>query len=544
MTNKGEQNGTEYSISSHSQSPVSEQLDESANELKSTSDTGAFTESENREFTSKEVSVNKIFSQKESLESQILSIEESIRDFEVKNHELLEWSGKHQHSFLWKVLSQMNEQRKAATESLEKYANFVRSYEQPELGILTKARKSFHKNLLSGFAIIFFVSIVVSNLDEIIEFLSDIPIFGNIREFYSYPSLEIVLVYGSVAAIILLFSELIKYYNIWSTFSRQVTLVLWELDLITKSTEHCRNETIRLDALYPQVKDWLEILGNAINSPWHIREDWLKSNAADLSLDSSPFSLRFAQAQENDPVASRSLRRDAIERHLRPGWRSAVFDEQINEIRKSLGLARERLDIDALDRDITFSPGGPRSLVSRYINDPHLLEKVARTQLLPLMKTVQTESIAQSRPPVSESRFSPLSEIVVDDLGLEEDSMLPWDEFLSLPIGSEGRSKTPLSIFSFSSAGRQSGYADKYQTIFQGPERLKGQVTDTQALYSSYSSQTKLPLDILIRVDVAGPLSKEDLLISQRTSEELAQFESEYQKKIQENQGQWRSSGI
>lgn len=542
MTNDGEQTGTENSI--NSQSTTSKLLDESRNELNSISTTGEATENENRESTSNEVNVNETLSQKQNLESQILSIEESIRDFEVKNHELLEWSRKHQQSFLWKVLSQMNEQRKSATESLEKYANFVRSYEQPELGTLTKARKRFHKNLLSGFAIIVLVSLVVSNLDVILKFLSDIPIFGNIREFSSYPSSESVLVYASVAALILLLSELIKYYNIWSTFSRKVTLVLWELDLITKSTEHCRNETIRLDALYPQVKDWLEILGNAINRPWHIREDWLKSNAADLSLDTSPFSLRFAQAQENDPVASRSLRRDAIERHLRPGWRSAVFDEQINEIRKSLGLARERLDVDALDRDITFSPGGPRSLVSRYINDSKLLEKVARTQLLPLMKTVQTESIAQSRPPVSETRFNPLSEIVEDDLGLEEDSLLPWDEFLALPIGSEGRSKTPLSIFSFSSNGRQSGHADRYQTIFQGPERLSSQVTDTQALYSSYSSQTKLPLDILIRVDVAGPLSKEDLLISQRTSEELAQFESEYQKKIQEDQGQWRSSGI
>jgi len=481
--------------------------------------------------------------QKERLRREILTIEESIRAFEAKNNDLYAWSKTHQESFLWKVLSRINTERKEAAKSLDQYANFVRSHEQPELGTLTKTRKSFHKALLIGNAFIFLVALIFWNLEEIIAFLKQITFLEDIRVPSSFPSSGTILTYAISISFALLFSELIRYYNKWSEFSRKVTLVLWELDLIAKNTDHCRNETIRLDSLYPQIKDWLEILGNAINQPWQIRPEWLKSNSVDLSLDKSPFSLRFAQAEENDPAASRGLRRDAIERHLRPGWRSEVFDEQVNEIRKSLGLPKDRLSVESLDRDLTFSPGGPRSLVSRYITESGILERVARTQLVPLMQTVQTESIAKSRPPVTESRFNPLSEIVEDDLGLEEEKRLPWDDFLALPIGDDARSRTPLSVFSFSSAGRQSGHADRYQTIFQGPDRLKNRASSGGTFYASYSTQTKLPLDILVRVDVSGPLTRDDLLISQRTREELDEFESEYQRGIQEKQGRWRSSG-
>lgn len=486
----------------------------------------------------------KLNKSRDALERQCLELDGKIRDFESRSADLLDWSARQRKSFLWKILSKMEDQLATVKATLNRYAIFVKTLSVPELDLLTKARRSFHRTLLLGNVFAALVALLLLNGPRVVSNLSGVPLLGGLANWTNFPSALTIYVYLFTVVFTLLLVELIRYYNTWSSFSRRINLILWELDLVTRNTDHCRSEMARLEGLYPQVKDWLEILGNSLNRPWHIKEEWLRDGSVELSMNRAPFSLRFAQAQEDDPTASRALKRDAIENHLRRGWREEVFVQLIDSVRLSLGLTSDRLNVDVLDRDITFSPGGPRALVKRYISEQEQLERVARTQLLPLMQKVQTESITKARPPVSEARANPLESILENDFGLEEEAKMPWDAFLSLLIGDENRINTPMSILTFSSYGRQAGHVDRAKTIFQGPERLQVKVPSGEAVFTSYPAQSRLPLDILVRLDVTGPIPKEHLLIAQQSQREMEAAVSQFEEDVKARQKTWRTSDL
>jgi hypothetical protein len=484
---------------------------------------------------------NELQTRREEIEKQILEYDDELSQFDKNTEDLIKWSQLNQKSYSWKTLGKLNEQLDSVSATLKRYAQVVDSFEMPEFGVLAKARKKFHAGLNRSYGLIIVIATILWNLQRILEALAQIEFFANLAQFTSFPTKWEIIVYSLIFALLFLIFYLTSYYKTWTAFVRKVTLILWELDLVTRNTAHCRSERARLEGLYPQVKDWLEVLGCSLNQPWHVREDWLSNSSSSISLEHSPFSLRIAQAQEDDPTAAVALRRDAIERHLRRGWRELVFESQVEAIRKLIGLPENRLDVEILDRDITYSPGGPRHLVMQYISDLTALTYVAKSQLVPLMNTVQTESITMARPPVAEMRDNPLEPLLEDDLGLGEENKLPWDKFLSLAIASDNRAKTPLSVLTFSSSGRQTGHADQFQTILYGPERLLAHVFDEETLSQSYTAQSRLPLDIVVRVDITGPIPRNDLLISQESHESIANFNADYESQIEANKDRWRS---
>ena len=478
---------------------------------------------------------------KSELEVEVISQDEKIKEFETRNLELVSWSERNQKSFAWRVLSRLQGELASVASTIERYSEIVNSLEIPEFGLLAKARKKFHRGLLLSTSVIGIVVLIMLSLPTIVGYLSQLEFLSDLSSWTSFPTRSEIFLYATVIFLIFLIGHLVRYYRAWSEFARKVTLILAELELVTRNTAHCRAEKSRLVGLYPQVKDWLEILGSSVNTPWLIRHEWLSAKNENLALDHSPFSLRIAQAEEDDIEAARGLRSDAIERHLRPGWRREVFNTQVAAIRKILGLPEGRLDVEILDKDITYSPAGPRSLVKRYISDESQLFNVAKSQLIPLMSVVQTESITAARPPVAENRDNPLESIYEDDMGLSDDAKHPWDEFLSLAIGAEGKSNTPLSVLTFSSSGRQAGHADSFQTILYGPDRIISKVTASGVLADSYSAAARLPMDIVVRIDLAGPVSKSDLLITQDSAEELARRDAKYQQEVQDQKSNWRS---
>jgi hypothetical protein len=336
--------------------------------------------------------------------------------------------------------------------------------------------------------------------------------------------------------LIILISLLIQYYRDWSKFERRITLSLWKLDEISKNVKHCRNEQARLLVLYPQVKDWLEIIGNSLNKPWDIDEKWLESNFNDIPQNDFPFAMRIAQAQEDDTASSTNLKRGAKERHLTRGWRSKAFEDQVLVAGELMGMSSERLNLEILDADIALSPGGPRSILKDKIGDPELLKLVAKRQLLPLMKILQVELIPGSRPPVKENRTDLLDEFQPKEFGLELNQRLAWDQFLAISMGDIDKPRTPLSQLAFSESGRQVGHHDRAKTIFIVPNRLISKVPNNETTFiGSYDESTRLPLDIVVRMDITGPLQQDDVLILKRSDEEVLMARSTYEKTILEN---------
>ena len=152
-----------------------------------------------------------------------------------------------------------------------------------------------------------------------------------------------------------------------------------------------------------------------------------------------------------------AMQRYAAESFMAKGWRARVFAEQIEIIREAKGLPKERLGVEQLDQDISYSPNGPRAIVASLIGDESILETVARKQIQPLAIEIQRETSGNTRPDIRELT-SQKPQIVLGGGSDGASDLKPWDDFLSLPIGGSGKPSVPLSLASFSSEGQRSNH--------------------------------------------------------------------------------------
>lgn len=479
--------------------------------------------------------IDKLLASRQSLADEAVLLSEQIKKQQDSTDELHRWVSEQKESFLWKVLNRMSNNKSEVQDRLNGYQDFIDKLDIPKPGSLAVIRKRFHRSLLFNWSLVLAVGSIFLYLPEISESYPEITELSRIVNSKSFPNKWQIIFICLFLLLFTLISLLIQYYRDWSKFERSVTISLWKLEEISKSVHHYRTEQARLNVLYPQVRDWLEILGNALHKPWEVDEKWLVNTLSDIPQDDFPFALRIAQAQENDAASSIALRRDAAERYLTRGWRSKVFEDQVISAGEMMGMSSERLNVEILDSDIALSPGGPRAILREKITNSELLKSVAKKQLLPLMKIVQIESIAESRPPVRENRTDILDTFQPEDFDLEMNRKLAWDDFLAISMGNSEKPRTPLSQLALSESGRQTGHHDRAKTIFITPNRLMPKVPNNETTFAdSYGESTRLPLDIVVRMDITGPLQQEDILILKRSEEEKKIARSSYEKTIRD----------
>lgn len=479
--------------------------------------------------------IDKLLATRQLLATEAVSLSEQIKKQQDSTEELHRWASEQKGSFLWKVLNRMSNNKSEVQDRLNGYQDYIDRLDIPKSGRLAEIRKRFHRSLLFNWSLLLAIASLFFYLPNISQ---NYPEFNELSRFVnsaSFPNRWQIIFITLFLLLFTLISLLIQYYREWSKFERSVTISLWKLEEISKSVQHYRTEQARLDVLYPQVRDWLEILGNALHNPWEIDQKWLVNNLNEISQDDFPFALRIAQAQEDDAASSIALRRGAAERYLTKGWRSKVFEDQVISAGEMMGMNSDRLNVEILDADIALSPGGPRAILREKITTSELLKSVAKKQLIPLMKIVQIESIAESRPPVRENRTDILDTFQSEDFDLETSRKLAWDDFLATSMGNTDKPRTPLSPLAFSESGRQTGHHDRAKTIFITPNRLMAKVPINETTFAdSYGESTRLPLDIVVRMDITGPLQQEDILILKRSDEEKEIARSNYEKIIRD----------
>jgi len=446
----------------------------------------------------------KVDAEAQQLTDEIKIKEQSALDFSV-------WVDRHRRTFLWKMFAKMREQVHAVKAQQESYASFMKSIELPKPGELVRLRKRFHKTILQTISAGLLVWLVYFLITTYLPFawvaqLSAIG--GNI------------LRYTISVIVVSLFSALILYYRDWRRFDWRVRNLNTHLSNVAEGVDKVRQEEVRLFSLYPQVRDWLEIMGYSLNRPWLMNDRWFRSYLSDLNQDDFPLSLRIAQAQESDAASMNKLQGQAMRRVAIRGWRTKVLRDQVVAIAQKTGLPTDRMTIESIDKDITYSPGGPRFELRRGLENPEALELVARKQLIPLTFTVQTEEITKSRPPVKENRTNALDAIQTDRAGLEEDESVIWDGFLQEPIGPFNGVVTPFSLASLAAGQVGHGYHEKMKSHFVVPKRLETQALQNPgARVETYEEKANLPMDIVIRLDLSEVIPPNAIKINPRADE-------------------------
>ena len=437
-------------------------------------------------------------------EAQALTDEITIK--EEKAAEFFVWVDRHRRTFLWKMFAKMRSESNAIVAKQESYVATMSNLDLPEPGELVRLRKRFHMTILSVIGFSFLVWLIYFLITTFVPFAWALKLtsFGST-----------IFNYTLGLALSTIFGALVLYYRDWSRFYWRVKKLNKQLENIAKGVDKVRQEQVRLISLYPQVVDWLEILGYSLNRPWTMNDRWFKSYLSDLNQDEFPFSLRIAQAQESDASAMNKLHGRALKRFATKGWRSKVLKAQVLAIAQKVGLPTERMNVEGLDADIAYSPGGPRSEMRKGLENQDALELVARRQLIPLTFQVQSEEITKARPKVKENRTNILDPIQADQAGLEEEELNEWDEFLREPIGPFNGLVTPFSIASLSVGQVGKGYHEKMKSHFVVPERLESDSKQNpDARVETYSETANLPMDIVIRMDLSDPLPPKALKIN------------------------------
>ena len=449
--------------------------------------------------------------EREVIHAEAQALTDEINVKEEKASQFSIWVERHRRTFLWKMFARMRRERDAVVAKRDSFASTMANLELPEPGELVRLRKRFHKTILSVIGISLFLWLAYFLITTFLPFAWVIQLTSLGSTIFRY-------VLG--AALLTVFSALVLYYRDWRRFDWKVKSLIKKLENIAKGFDKVRQEEVRLFSLYPQVVDWLEILGYSLNRPWTMNDRWFKSYLSDLNQDEFPFSLRIAQAQESDVSSMNKLQGRAMKSFAIRGWRSKVLKDQVTAIAHTVGLPSERMNVDGLDADIAYSPGGPRSEMRKGLENQDALELVARRQLVPLTFKVQSEGITKSRPPVKENRTNVLDPIQADQAGLEEEERVDWDDFLREPIGPFNGLVTPFSIASLTQGQVGYGYHEKMKSHFVVPERLEGDSKkNPDARVETYPETANLPMDIVIRMDLSDPMPPKAIKINSKAEQ-------------------------
>ena len=456
---------------------------------------------------------------REEVDSHARALTEEIAVKEEAANQFAAWVDRHRRTFLWKMLSKMDEQMSRIKAKQSEYEEAVNGIELPTPGELVRYRKRFHKTVLTalvtcgGVYLIWWLVITFVPYAWVAKFAI---------------STAMIIRYLVYFFISVLFGALVLYYRDWRRFDWKVKTLNHKLRDVAEGVDKVRREEVRLASLYPQVKDWLEIIGYSLNRPWTMNEKWFKSYIADLNQDEFPFSLRIAQAQEEDPSSMHELQGKALKRYAVRGWRTRVLKDQIFAIAQKVGLPLERMTVDGVDQDISYSPGGPRNELRKGLENVEALELVARRQLIPLTFKVQSEEITKSRPPVKENRTNALDVIQADLAGLEEEERVDWDAFLKEPIGPFDGVVTPFSLASLAAGQISQGYHEKMKSHFVVPKRLESlALANPDARVETYDESANLPMDIVIRMDLSEKIPPHAIKINPKADEPVRYSESE-----------------
>ena len=461
--------------------------------------------------------------EREKLNSDLAQRQEFLESLEI-------WEKKNSSSFLFKVFKKMKANLAEAAGILERYATIVENLVIPDPGIMQRLRKSFHKKLLWSYTVVPFIALFFLLLPTLIDRLDPSRQVVRFAENFYFPKWAIT-VWAIFILFLLTWNSLISYYRGWSRFQATVNRTFFDLENVSNGAEHVRGEEIRLKALYPQVKEWLEIIGRSLNRPWLVRPKWYEANQGSITRDSLPNSMRIAQAVEDESPSMLAMQRYAAESFMAKGWRARVFAEQIEIIREAKGLPKERLGVEQLDQDISYSPNGPRAIVASLIGDESILETVARKQIQPLALEIQRETSGNTRPDIRE--ISSQKPQVVLGGGLETGQDLkPWDEFLSLSIGGNGKPSVPLSLASFSSEGQRSNHHSRAKSFFIMPARLQSAADVPASQVRTYSESERMPMDIVVRLDLVGPVDSHELSILEGAEKERLSKQSEVESEV------------
>ena len=430
--------------------------------------------------------------------------------------EYIEWLHGAERSLIYKLKTSTAEQRQIAqaeVDSLQKQADELK-LDEPDR--LIKYRKSFHKALLWSFGLI---SLIAGLLSLAADSKSGRSWLKN-QGLNPDAVLIYILVGLVVALLIAYFSSASTYYRKWSTYERHIQTLLVDLESLAARHINARREVARLTVIHRQTIEWLDLLARMLYKPWAVRPSWLESGLQTLNTGVLPFSMRVAQANDEDQASRAILRSRASKKLGIIGWRENAFQQFVSEVARISGRNSETFSVDVLDKDLPHASNGSRELLRKNLENVEVLENVALAYLRPIISDLQTNAMATARPTVLQVDDNPLEPLRSDLEGIEDKlKEEKWNDFLRHTL-TRGDGKpdpvTPLSALAINESQVMAASHEDVNSYALLPEHVLeklGKETLTNIEARSYDAKNVRPLDAVVRVDLAGPLQESQVRV-------------------------------
>jgi hypothetical protein len=523
--------------------------------------------------------------------------------------EIQDFIARVERSYFWRVQKRMESDLSRAKANLSEFEEAVKNVETPETGRLIELRKAFHKSvavssLVTGIiaAITFFYPIIayisppdwaqtIFESDAFSSLLVALVVaaygiiylirrFGGSEKFPVSRIIGFTVIIAFLVALFIMWPEigpafiqnvipflqqflwqiltacaaalalavivsLLVYYQGWSIFRRDVTELLTKLSNVIEGYVKTQQEVSRLENLYKQTSDWLEILAHSLYRPWKTHPDWEGTREFENHYSTFPFALRVAQAKEERDSRMAELERLVGGRLLVQGWRADAFDDMVDNAGLEMGLQEGKFTTEVLDADLPHQTNNSRALLLRFLknsaksqmagkldlettgvdengvttvkpSDKYLVE-VAKVRLLDLIDKTQSIVLSEARPRVLHIQDDPLEELREDQGGIEEyDPTHSWDEFLKESLGTDEVAQPPMGILNFSEKGRISRVQEEPDSFIITPKRLFSSLPPTRSekiVIVPVGDEKSRAVEIIARVDVVGPIAFDQIAL-------------------------------
>lgn len=329
---------------------------------------------------------------------------------------------------------------------------------------------------------------------------------------------------------------LISYYSKWSEFRRRVVEQYTNLENVVNGYISTKKEIARLENLYQQLSEWLEVIAHSVYRPWRVNEKWKTKTAVEALSETMPRALRIAEAIESESSETARLEKLIADHLLVQGWRNHAFEDSLKQIAGNRGLSSQALSPDQLDRDLPHQPNNTRKLVleafraaARMEPDPEAqtyLEKVARSKVSELVGRAQKFALSEAQPKVELIVKDPLRALMGN--GVDETSTVvtsDWDGFLSKNLGLEEAIQPPLSTLTFTDEGIMREL-HKPVTFVLAPvkliKKLESITSDSVTLTSVETGLDSPRAEVVVRLDVTSAVTFENIkLLSAGSSKQF-----------------------
>jgi hypothetical protein len=422
---------------------------------------------------------------------------------------LRSWISQRSGSYMYRTVMRGETEVARARASFSNAQNLFEGLELPEIKPLIAARKRFSRRLLISTLVILGLFSLLLILKSKTAALASLPIVG----FLASISVVTIVAYAFGVWVAAFFAGMSSYHREWSQHEIAIRRTLSDLQWARSTMYEMRRETARLESLHLQLRDWLELLAQGLLNPWSIDPRLSDQGALQIDEDKFPVAIGLAQATDGDMTSLARLQREAITRILRPGWRDRAFQDHVKEIGSRLGFEENQFSVVRLEEDLPEASNNTRTILRDRLLDSEVLRALGKEKLREISVHVQIRALAEARPPIAVAYEDPLAGIdPLSGLISAEQSEVTWDEFLLEIAGSPGQPNPPMTLKSFTTLGRGESWHMRAKTYLLMPGRLTTHdrvKSLIDAKINTYADDDSRPLDLLVRVDITGPVPGE-----------------------------------